>query len=204
MCGVHMKSRKVLKSISFTLLFIIILYSVTLVLLNFTSNSYLKYSFFSIKITAPSNAGMPVSDIEPLNKSMTINSDGSVTCNLYYWEYPSFQDELRSYAKESLQNLAIEEKYSAFLGVKFSSDLKEITLTVNEEKYSNNFGAADVCVCVYPAYLYRISCNDAIDNDIIIIHLLNQDGNSIGDYYYPSDFDLYEIFLNYFETAFSF
>ena len=135
---------------------------------------------------------------------MTINSDGSVTCNLYYWEYPSFQDELRSYAKDSLQNLATEEKYSAFWGVKFSSDLKEITLTVNEEKYSNNFGAADVCVCVYQAFLYRISCNDAIDNDIIIIHLLNQDGNSIGDYYYPSDFDLYEIFLNYFETAFSF
>lgn len=197
-------SNKGFKFFTIFLLIIFLFYFSALIILNANSNAYLKYSFFTIQFTAPSYSGISVSEVDVFNKNMTLNSDGSVTCKLYYWEYSKLKNDLQSFAKSSLQKMATADGYEAFLGVKTNNDLKDITLTVDQYAYENNLGAADVSSCVYPAFLYRVFCNDKIDKDIINIHLLDADGNSVGDYSYPFDFNLYEIFLDYFESAFSF
>lgn len=199
-----MKSKKAFKIIALCLLVLFCAYSASLLILNGSTNHYIKYSYFGMYITAPNYMGISIPQDEGFDSSVTSNSDASVTRWVYYWEYGAYKEYLHNLAKESLHELTTAEGYEAFLGVKYSGDLKDITLTVDKEKYDKELGAADVNSNVYPAFVYRIACGDNIDENIIKIHLIDQDGNACGDFSYPSDFNLLEIFTKHFENMFSF
>lgn len=198
------KSRTIFTIVTICLLVLLGAYSITLSVLNQKSNHYIKYTYLCMYITAPDYAGQPIQDSNVFDSAVTVNSDGSVTRRVYYWEYAAYKAYLQENAKQALQKMATEDGYEAFLGVKNSGDLKDITFTIDDIKYKNELGAADVSACVYPAFVYRIACGDVIDEDIIKIHLTDQDGNSFGDFSYPSDFDLIEIFTSHFENMFNF
>lgn len=199
-----MNVKKVVKVLSLSIVFLFLVYSVVLIGLNIRSNYYIKYSYLSVHITLPNYAGQNTKNTSDFNSAITINSDGSVTRKVYYWEYNAYKSYLLQNAKNSLEKMVTNDEYAPFLGVKYSDGCKEITLTVDKEKYDNDLGAADVSLCVHPAFVYRVACGDVIDENIIIIHLLDQDGNSIGDYSYPSDFNVMDIFMEHLENIFSF
>lgn len=199
-----MKTKKILKIIVICFAILFCIYSIALAILNQQSNHYIKYTYFGMYITAPDYMGQPIQDSDSFDSSVTVNSDGSVTRRVYYWEYAAYKEYLKDNAKEALQKMATEDGYEAFLGVKHSSDLKDITFTIDNKKYKNELGAADVSACVYPAFIYRIACGDDIDENIIKIHLIDADGNTCGDVSYPSDFNLFEIFTAHFENIFNF
>lgn len=199
-----MKAKKSFKIIAICLLVLFCAYSASLSILNSRTNHYIKYSYFGMYITAPDYMGQPIQNSDGFDSSVAVNIDGSVTRRVYYWEYAAYKEYLQKNAKEALQKMATANGYEAFLGVKHSGDLKEITFTIDSTKYKNELGAADVASCVYPAFVYRIACGDKLDENMIKIHLIDADGNACGDFSYPSDFNLLEIFTEHFENAFSF
>ncbi len=199
-----MKIKKAFKIIAICLLVLFCVYSASLLVLNSRANHYIKYSYLGMYITSPDFMGQSIQEGDGFDSSVTLNSDGSATRYVYYWEYAAYKEYLQENAKEALQKMATDDGYEAFLGVKHSGDLKEITFTIDSAKYKNELGAADVASCVYPAFVYRIACDDKLDENIIKIHLIDQDGNACGDFSYPSDFNLLEIFTEHFENAFNF
>lgn len=199
-----MKIKKTFKIIAICLLVLFCAHSASLLILNGSANHYIKYSYFGMYITVPDFMGQPIQDSNGFDSSVTVNSDGSATRYVYYWEYTAYKEYLQENAKEALQKMATDDGYETFLGVKHSGDLKDITFTIDNAKYKNELGAADVASCVYPTFVYRIVCGDDLDENIIKIHLIDQDGNACGDFSYPSDFNLLEIFTEHFENAFNF
>lgn len=115
-----------------------------------------------VKITIPAsmageNPSSTLTDEQKTQgfKSVTKNADGSLTFVISKSAHKKLMDDMKKTTAESLNSLITSGDYASYKKMEFNDDFSKITLTVDEEKFSNSFDSIGTLAIGTAAGMYQ-------------------------------------------------